>query len=99
MKKNRAEKKDKKEKIGLLKTARIVIPYIIGTAPLLFFISCAVFISQTAMQSMQIFLLEDVFGGAAAFAEGAGHVSSFVFAICAYVGTYIFSQCISPIAN
>ena len=99
MKKNRAEKKDKKEKIGLLKTARIVIPYIIGTAPLLFFISCAVFISQTAMQSMQIFLLEDVFGGAAAFAEGSGHVSSFVFAICAYVGTYIFSQCVSPIAN
>ncbi len=97
--KKQNDKKTKKEKIGLLKTARIVVPYIIKTAPTLFFISCGIFIFQTAMQSMQIFLLENAFGGAAAFAEGTGHVSSFVFAICAYVCTYVLSQCVSPIAN
>ena len=40
--KKKNDKTPKKEKIGLLKTARIVVPYIIGTAPALFFISCAV---------------------------------------------------------
>ena len=93
------DKKTKKEKIGLIKTAGIVVPYIIKTAPKLFIISCFVFILQTVLQSLQIFLLEDTFGGAAAFAEGKGNVGSFVFAICAFIATYIISLCLSPIAN
>ncbi len=93
------DNKPKKEKIGLLKTARTVVPYIIRTAPKLFFISCFVFMFQTVLQSMQIYLIEDAFSGSAAFVEGKGNVGSFVFAICAFIGTYILTQCMSPIAN
>ena len=97
--KKKDKKKDAKKKVGLFKTIRFIVPYIIKTAPMLFFIGCVVLLLQTGVQSLQIYLLEDVFNGAEALAAGKTTVKALLWIIVVYVGTYILTQCVAPVAN
>ncbi|MBQ8525072.1 MAG: ABC transporter ATP-binding protein [Clostridia bacterium] len=97
--KRKDKKKNTKKKVGFLKTIRFIVPYIIKSAPLLFFIGCAVLLLQAGVQSLQIYLLEDVFNGAEALAAGKITVKALILLIVGYVGTFVLTQCVSPVAN
>lgn len=91
--------KTSKAKIGLFRVTSIIVPYIIKSAPGLFFVGCGVFVVQALLQSFQIYILEDMFNGATELANGEIGIFALVVSILIYIGSYIFSQCLSPIAN
>lgn len=89
----------KKKKIGLFKTAARTVPYIIKMAPLLFLVGCVVMVVQSLLQSLQIYVLEDIFDGAAQLASGGVTPKAMIIAICIYAGTFIITQALSQLAN
>ena len=91
--------KTRKNKVVLLKSFIVIVPYIIKSAPWLFLCGCAVFVAQALIGSFQIYVLEDVFNGAAELAAGKIGKTALITSILIYVGSFILSQCLSPIAN
>ena len=98
MKKDKKQKSTK-EKVGLFKCIRVTVPFIIKSAPWLFVISCLVLLCQAFLESLQIYVLEDMFNGITELANGNTTVIAVMLAILLWAGLYMASVGLLYVTN